>query len=141
MPLASIDNLAFGGWDIYEDNCYEAASKAGVLDRALLEQVKDELEAIQPMPAVFEQRFVTRIHGPNVKKGGSKMEMAEALMDDIRRFRESSGALAAGDGMVRLDRDLIRRRRPFTPAWPRLKKGCGRATPRSRQARSMPTPR
>jgi myo-inositol-1-phosphate synthase len=92
VPLASIDDLVFGGWDIYEDNCYEAAVKAGVLDRGLLDQVKGDLEGIQPMPAFFEQRFVKRINGPNVKKAGSKMEMAEALMDDIKRFRESSGA-------------------------------------------------
>ena len=92
VPLASINDLAFGGWDIYEDNCYEAAVKAGVLDRGLLEQVRGEMEAVQPMPAVFEQRFVKRINGPNIKKAANEMELAEALMDDIESFRKSSGA-------------------------------------------------
>ncbi len=92
VPLGPIDELAFGGWDIYEDNCYDAAVKAGVLDRKLLDQLQPELKAIRPMPAVFDQRYVTRIHGPNVKKKGTKMELAEALMDDIRGFKKSSGA-------------------------------------------------
>jgi myo-inositol-1-phosphate synthase len=91
VPLASINDLAFGAWDIYEDNGYQAAEKAGVLNPSQLSSIRSELEAIKPMPAVFEQRFVTRINGPNVKKSNNKMELAEALMDDIRRFQQEAG--------------------------------------------------
>jgi myo-inositol-1-phosphate synthase len=91
VPLAGVDDLVYGGWDIYDDNCYEAALKAGVLQRELLEQVGDEMKSVAPMPAVFEHRYVTRIDGPNIKKGTDKMALAEALIDDIRRFQEDSG--------------------------------------------------
>ena len=91
VPLAGLDSLAFGGWDIYEDNCFEAAWKAGVIDRDQLKALQPELEGIRPMPAVFERRFVQRLDGPNVKQGKSKMDLAEALMDDIRQFQEQSG--------------------------------------------------
>jgi myo-inositol-1-phosphate synthase len=92
VPLANTEDLVVGGWDIFEDNAYEAAVKAGVLDTALLDQVKDRLSAIKPMKAVFDPNFVTRIHGPNVKTGGSKMDYAEMVMDDIRQFKEKTGA-------------------------------------------------
>jgi myo-inositol-1-phosphate synthase len=91
LPLASIHDLEFGGWDIFGDNCYEAASKAQVLQQNQLDLVKDQLSAISPMPAVFEQRWVTRISGPNVKQGNNKKELAEALREDIRRFKRESG--------------------------------------------------
>ena len=91
VPLAGLDQLAFGGWDIYEDNCYEAAKTAGVLSHEHREALKPELEAIQPMSAVFEKRYVSRLEGPNVKKGASKMELAEQLIEDIERFREEQG--------------------------------------------------
>ncbi|MBV8707427.1 MAG: inositol-3-phosphate synthase [Acidobacteriaceae bacterium] len=87
VPLAPLECLSFGGWDIYEDNAYQAAVKARVLDAPLLEQLKNPLSAIQPMKAVFDQNFVKKINGPNVKSGGSKMELAEALMADIEEFR------------------------------------------------------
>jgi myo-inositol-1-phosphate synthase len=92
VPLAKVEDLVIGGWDIFEDNAYEAAVKAGVLDMALLDQVKDPLSAIRPMKAVFDPDFVTRLHGPNVKTGGSKMDYAEMVMDDIRQFKEKTGA-------------------------------------------------
>ena len=92
VPLAKIQDLVFGGWDIFEDNAYEAAVHANVLEAALLEKVRQPLEAIQPMKAVFDQEYVKRIHGPNVKSGGSKMDHAEMLVDDIAKFRESTGA-------------------------------------------------
>ncbi len=87
VPLAPLQCLSFGAWDIYEDNAYEAAVKARVLDAPLLERLKSPLSAIQPMKAVFDQNFVKKINGPNVKSGKNKMEMAEALMDDIEEFR------------------------------------------------------
>lgn len=92
VPLAGLDDLVFGGWDLFKDNCYEAAIKAGVLERTLLDQVKDFLSGIRPMPAVFQQKFVKKLHGENVKKGKTKMDLAEQVQDDIRQFQKSSGA-------------------------------------------------
>jgi len=92
VPLSPIQNLVFGGWDIFEDNAYEAAAHAKVLEPALLEQVKGPLSAITPMKAVFDQNYVKRITGPNVKQAGNNMDKAEMLMDDIRQFKENSGA-------------------------------------------------
>ena len=91
LPLAGLNSLVYGGWDIYEDNCYAAAVNAKVLSQDQLDQVRAEMEAIKPMPAVFEQRYVTRINGPNVKKGSNKMELAEALIADIAQFKKSTG--------------------------------------------------
>jgi myo-inositol-1-phosphate synthase len=87
VPLASLDDIVFGGWDIFEDDCYDAALTAGVLEPSLLAQVRSEMEAIKPMPAVFDRRYVKRLDGPNVKKGANKMELAEQLRADIRRFK------------------------------------------------------
>ncbi len=87
VPLAGLDDVVFGGWDIFEANAYEAAKIAGVLDAALLDQIRPELEQIRPMPAVFDQRYVKRLDGPNVKKGKNKRELAEALREDIRTFK------------------------------------------------------
>jgi myo-inositol-1-phosphate synthase len=92
VPLAGLDDLVFGGWDIFEDSAYEAALKAGVLDKTLLGTVKEPLSAVKPMKAVFDQEYVKRINGPNVKQGGSKMDKAEMLIDDIRNFKSSTGA-------------------------------------------------
>ena len=83
VPLAALEDIEIGCWDIFEDNAYEAAVNAGVLERPLLDQLKDPLSAHRPMKAVFDQNFVKRIHGPNVMTGGSKMEYAERVMDDI----------------------------------------------------------
>jgi myo-inositol-1-phosphate synthase len=87
VPIAGLDDLVFGGWDIFEDNCYEAAKTAGVLEPALLEQVRPELEAIRPWPAVFDQRYVKRLMGPNIKTGANKRELAEQVIADIRGFK------------------------------------------------------
>ncbi len=91
VPLARIEDLEIGCWDIFEDNAYEAAVKAGVLEMPLLEQLKTPLSSFEPMKAVFDQKFVKRLHGPNVKTGGSKMDYAEAVMDDIRQFQKRTG--------------------------------------------------
>src|SRR5262252_6023501 len=88
VPLATLDDLVFGGWDIFEDDCYAAARTAGVLEPALLEQVRPELEKIRPWPAVFDQRYVKRLAGPNVKKGKNKRDLAEQVMQDIQRFKK-----------------------------------------------------
>jgi myo-inositol-1-phosphate synthase len=91
VPLASLDDIVFGGWDIFADNCYDAAVTAGVLERDLLDQIKPELEKVVPMPAVFDRRYVKRLDGPNVKTGSSKKDLAEQLRADIRRFKQDNG--------------------------------------------------
>src|SRR5579883_2508956 len=73
VPLAQLNDLVFTGWDIFEDNMYEAASKAGVLERSLLDQVKPLLSSIKPRKAVFDKNYVKRLDGPNVKTGKNKM--------------------------------------------------------------------
>ena len=90
VPLASLDDVVFGGWDIFEDNSYEAAKTAGVLETDLLEKVRPELEAIKPMSAVFDRRYVKRLDGPNVKKGKNKKDLAEQLREDMRRFKQEN---------------------------------------------------
>jgi len=87
IPLAGIGDLVFGGWDIYNDNCFESAVKAGVLEKTLLDQVRPEIEKVKPMKAVFSQDYVKRLSGPNVKVGKNKMELAEQLMSDIDKFK------------------------------------------------------
>ncbi len=91
ISLAGLADIEFGGWDIFNDNAYEAAVRAGVLESRLLDQLKDELEQVKPMPAVFEQTWVKKLNGPNVKKGTSKMDLAEQLMADIERFKAERG--------------------------------------------------
>jgi myo-inositol-1-phosphate synthase len=91
VPLASLDDIVFGGWDIFDENCYDAATTAGVLEPNLLEQIKPELEKIVPMPAVFDRRYVKRLDGPNVKKGRNKKDLAEQLRADIQRFKRDNG--------------------------------------------------
>src|SRR5206468_8454577 len=87
VPLSSLDDVAFGGWDIFDENCYEAAKTAGVLDAALLDKIKPELEEIRPWPAVFDRKYVKRLDGPNVKRGKNKRDLAEQVVADIRRFK------------------------------------------------------
>ena len=91
VPLVNLDNIVFGGWDIFEENSYQAARTAGVLEPSLLDQIKPELEAIKPMTAVFDQRYVKRLDGPNVKKGKNKRDLAEQLRADIRAFKKDNG--------------------------------------------------
>ena len=89
VPLASLDDLVFGAWDIFEENCYEAARTAGGLESPVLEQIRPELEAIRPWPAVFDQRYVKRLEGRNVKQAANKRELAEQIRADIRSFKEA----------------------------------------------------
>ena len=92
VPLANLEDLVFGGWDIFPDNAYESACHAGVLDRQLLDQLRTDLEAVKPMTAVFDRRFVKKLDGPHVKHGHDLFELAEALKEDIRNFQQTSGA-------------------------------------------------
>ena len=91
VPLASLDDLVFGAWDIFEENGFEAATTAGVIESSLLERVRPELEAIRPWPAVFDQRYVKRLMGTNVKAGATKRDLAEQVRADIRAFKAEHG--------------------------------------------------
>jgi myo-inositol-1-phosphate synthase len=90
VPLASLNDLVFGAWDIFEEDAYESALHAGVLERELVNQLKAELQAVRPMKAVFDQRYVKRLNGTHVKQGANKMEMAERLMADIENFKRAN---------------------------------------------------
>jgi myo-inositol-1-phosphate synthase len=90
VPLASLDDLVFGGWDIFSDNIYQAGVKAGVLERNLLDQIRPSLENISPWPAVFDKSYVRRLDGTHVKKGANKMDLAEQLQADIRNFQKQN---------------------------------------------------
>lgn len=92
VPLAGLNQLVFGGWDIYEDNAYEAAVNARVLEPSLLNAVKPALSRIKPMQAVFDKNYVKRIDGPNVKTKGTLADKAEALIDDMANFKKANKA-------------------------------------------------
>ena len=91
VPLAHLNDLVFGGWDIFEDNCYEAAVKAGVIDTELLDQIKTELSSIKPMKAVFDKHFVKKLDGTYVKSVKGHRSRIEALRQDIRDFKKNNG--------------------------------------------------
>jgi myo-inositol-1-phosphate synthase len=95
VPLASLDQLVFGSWDLFTDDAYESAKHAQVLSPEHLAQVKDEMSAIKPMSAVFYPEYVKRLNGTNVKKGATKADMVEALREDIRRFKKDNGVSRA----------------------------------------------
>lgn len=90
VPLAELNDLVFAGWDIYPDNCYEAAVKSGVLKNETLEPIKKELSAISPLKAVFSQEYVKNLHGTHVKKGKTKMDLAKKLIKDIEKFKKDN---------------------------------------------------
>jgi myo-inositol-1-phosphate synthase len=88
VPLADLNDVVFAGWDIFEDNVYEAAAHAAVLKPEILKKLKPYLETIKPMPAVFDSYYVKRLHGTHVKKGVNKLDLARQVMDDIRAFKK-----------------------------------------------------
>jgi myo-inositol-1-phosphate synthase len=89
VPVADLNDIVFTGWDIFTDNVYESAAHAEVLNRELVAQLKPYLETIKPMPAVFDQYYVKRLSGVNVKKGKNKRDLAEQLRADIRAFKKT----------------------------------------------------
>ncbi len=89
VPLADLNDVVFTGWDIFEDNVYESAAHAQVLKPEILAQLKPYLETIKPMPAVFDQYYVKRLHGTHVKQGKTKRELADQVIEDIRAFRKT----------------------------------------------------
>ncbi len=92
VPLADLNDLVFASWDLFHDNAYEAALKAGVIDPRQLEPLKGFLESIEPMPAAFEQKWVKNLHPNHLKPGKTKMALAEQVSEDIRQFQRTSGA-------------------------------------------------
>ncbi len=91
VPLAPLDSIEFGAWDIFPDDAFTAATKAGVLSKDHLALVKDFLENIRPMTAVFDPGYVKKLNGPHVKRGANKMDLAEQLMADIDGFKRDRG--------------------------------------------------
>lgn len=87
VPLASLDDIVFGGWDLLSDNAYETALKSGVLDKHEIEVLKDELINIEPMPAIFDNAYLKNIIPNNIKQAKSKFDLAEDIMDDIETFK------------------------------------------------------
>ncbi|HEY3135390.1 MAG TPA: inositol-3-phosphate synthase [Blastocatellia bacterium] len=90
VPLAQIEDLAFGAWDIFDEDAYESALHAGVLERDLVNQLKAELQRVKPMKAVFDQQYVKRLNGTHTKRGANKMELAEQLIEDIQNFKRAN---------------------------------------------------
>ena len=91
VPLAKLDDIVFGCWDVYPQNAYQAAMYAEVLKEKDIEPVRDELEQIVPMPAAFDKNYAKRLDGDNVKAGLTRWQMVEALRDDIRKFKAEKG--------------------------------------------------
>ncbi|SDX58430.1 myo-inositol-1-phosphate synthase [Hydrobacter penzbergensis] len=91
VPLANLQDVVFGGWDVYDDNVYEAAMKAKVLEPALLQAIKPELEVIVPMKAVFDKSYVKNLDGHNIKEAPTKYDLAKAVAADIEQFSKTNG--------------------------------------------------
>ena len=87
VPLAGLEDLVFGAWDIFPDNAYQAALRARVIEPALADLVRPEIEAVAPWPGVFEREYVKRLDGTHVKRGANKLDLANQVMEDIRTFR------------------------------------------------------
>lgn len=90
IPLASLNDLVFGAWDLFEDDAYTAAVKAGTLEKSLLKKLKTELEVIRPMKAVFDPRYVKRLDGKHVKKAKTKQDLVDQLIEEIQRFQQEN---------------------------------------------------
>jgi myo-inositol-1-phosphate synthase len=90
VPLAKLEDIVFGGWDLFPDDAYQAASKAGVLSKEHLGEVKDFLSTIKPMPSVFDQTYVKKLTATHAKTGKSKADLAEQLVDDIKTFKKTN---------------------------------------------------
>ena len=87
VPLADLDSLVFGGWDVFPEDAYDSAVHAGVLDERLLDQIKDPLKGVKPMSAIFDRSYVRRLEGSNVKSTKSKWDAVLEVREDIQRFK------------------------------------------------------
>ena len=91
VPMADVNDIVYGAWDLFPDNGYEAAVKAGVIPMDLLDQVKDDLVKLEPMKAVYDKSYCRKLEGTHVKSQTNKMELAEAVMKDIEEFKTKNG--------------------------------------------------
>ncbi len=91
VDLAALDDLVFGGWDVFEDDCYEAATHAGVLKQETLDTLRQPLAAIKPWKAIFDRNYVRRLEGPHVKAGSNKWDLAQMVREDINSFKARHG--------------------------------------------------
>ena len=91
VPLARLDDLVFGAWDPIPDDAYQSCIVAGVLEPPHVEPIADFLRGLKPLPAVFDQHYVKRLTGTNVKQGKNKRDLAEQLRQDIRTFKATKG--------------------------------------------------
>lgn len=87
VPLANLEDIVFGGWDIFDESCYDVARRNHVLFPGLIEDLKDDIADIKPMKAVFDPKYVSKLHGTYIKQGKTKMDLAKQLMDDIANFK------------------------------------------------------
>ena len=135
VPLAALDDLVFGAWDIFPDNAYQSALKAGVARRAhRCDQVRPELEALRRGPASSTPDYVKRLNGTHVKQGATKLELAEQLMADIEHFRADERRPPHGDDLVRQHRELPRAPGASTRRWQTSRRACATTTRPSRRA-------
>ena len=86
VPIAELDDIVFGAWDLFPDNAYEAAVKAAVLKPADIEPVREELEAIRPIPALFDKSYASNIDGPNVKSGESRWDLTNQVREVLLAY-------------------------------------------------------
>ena len=91
VPLAGLDDLIFGGWDVFPDDAYEAATHAGVLEKDTLNAIQERLRTVKPMKAVFDRDYVRRLEGSHIKSGKDKWAMVLEVREDIQRFKEDNG--------------------------------------------------
>ena len=96
VPLTKLEDIVFGAWDPIPDDAYQSCKVAGVLEPPHVEPIAEFLKSIKPMPAVFDQNYVKRLQGTNVKKGKNKRDLAEQLREDIREFKKKTGAARRG---------------------------------------------
>jgi myo-inositol-1-phosphate synthase len=90
VPLSNLDDITFGGWDIFEDDAYQSALTAGVLEKSLLDEIKPELEAVKPMRGVFNKDYVKKLDGNYIKSAKTKWDFAQMLIDDINQFKDKN---------------------------------------------------
>lgn len=90
VPLTGIEDLVFGGWDIFEENAYQSALTAGVLEKELLDKIRPELESVKPMKGVFDKKYVKKLDGTYIKSGKSKWDLAQMLIEDMQKFKDEN---------------------------------------------------
>jgi myo-inositol-1-phosphate synthase len=91
VPLTKLEDIVFGGWDLFPDDAYQAAAKAGVLSKEHLNELKDFLSTVRPMTSVFDQTYVKKLTATHAKTGKSKRDLADQVVEDIKNFKKQNG--------------------------------------------------